>query len=230
MEELKTIKKSKIISAVISLVIFFIPIFISIARPSLKIIENESSMETIYYDSLNETSCYISLKFNRDVKDGYATIKFFDASHKLLSTNDVSFYSYNKTANSKMPYSINGNVKYFEIVSYSFKADNVISNLLLFGITYTTLLTPAIIVFLFSFRLSYKEYDVNGRKVSVYAGWFNHTLKCDGKIYDEHITELALTPIHLSTTLEDGTNIDVSISLSNIIAVKVNNRLIQPNK
>ena len=79
-----------------------------------------------------------------------------------------------------------------------------------------------------SLFLSYKEYNYFGKQLSVYAGWFHHTLRVNGEVCDEHNTITSWTPIKLSTTLYDGTKIDATITLTNRISLKANDKLL-PN-
>lgn len=77
-----------------------------------------------------------------------------------------------------------------------------------------------------SFLISYKEYNYKDRVISIYAGWYHHTLRIDGELCDEHNTLVSHTAITLSTTL-DGEIIEARITLSNRISVKVNNKLLK---
>ena len=62
--------------------------------------------------------------------------------------------------------------------------------------------------------------------ISVYAGWYQHTLRINGKLCDEHNTLVNFTPIQLSTTTGDGIKIEAMISLTNRISIKANDKLI----
>lgn len=42
---------------------------------------------------------------------------------------------------------------------------------------------------------------------------------------DEHNTIMSFTPIYLSCTLEDGTNLQATVSLTNRISLKINDLL-----
>ena len=75
----------------------------------------------------------------------------------------------------------------------------------------------------------YKEYDYKGKKLSVYAGFYHRTLRIDGEKCDEHNTIVAFSPIYLSTTLEDGTKVEATITLTNRVSLKLNDKLLGKN-
>lgn len=83
-----------------------------------------------------------------------------------------------------------------------------------------------ILIFLISsFLYSCKLYEYNGNVIVVYAGHSHHYIKVNGVKMDEYITSISFTPIRLSCTLEDGTNISATVSLTNRISLKINDRL-----
>ena len=88
----------------------------------------------------------------------------------------------------------------------------------------------ALAMFIASLFLSYKQYNYNGATISVYAGWYHHALRINGEIFDEHNTLMSFTPIKLSTTLDNGTVLEATISLSNRIVLKINNRVVKPEQ
>lgn len=204
----------------IVLLIIFIPIIVNACQPTLEIIDDNGYIDT-YYTSLDETSVDIDITFNREVSSGYATVKFYDSSNYLLETKRIYFYGYNERTVENSYTTVNGKVDKYEIVSYEFEPTNSSAFLYI-------LLIFAVPMFIGALLLSYKEYDYNGKKISVYAGWFHHTLRVNGEMYDEHNTLFSWTPVMLSTTLEDGTVLDATISLTNRISLKADNRLIIP--
>ena len=52
----------------------------------------------------------------------------------------------------------------------------------------------------------------------------------DGDLCDEYVSSFTYTPVKLSTTIDHGINIDVTISLSNRITVKAKGKLILPTE
>jgi len=161
----------------------------------------------------------MTLIFNRKVDSGYATIKYYDSSSKLLATDRGYFTAYgSKTADSLLIY-INGCVDSYDIVSYEFEPTFVGGSIYIF-------LPFAIIFFIVSLLLSYREYYYNGQWISVYSGWVHHTLRINGEKCDERNALLHFLPIKLSTTMEDGTKFDATITLTNRITLKANDKLI----
>ena len=116
---------------------------------------------------------------------------------------------------------VDGKVASYDLVSYSFEPASPwwTSLYYIFG-------SPIVITFFISALLiSYKEYEFNEKIISVYAGWYHHTLRIDGELYDEHNTIVSYSPIYLSTTVDDY-YIEARITLTNRISVKVNDKLI----
>ena len=220
MNERKKIKIHRYIWLLITLLIIFIPIIVNACQPELEIVDDNGYISN-YYSSLDKTSVEIDITFNRNVDSGYATIKFYDASNHLLETERAYFYGYDEKTVHNSYISVNGKVDSYEIVSYDFDTTNNSRFLYAF-------LIVAIPMLICSLCLSYKEYDYNGQIISVYAGWFHHTLRVNGELCDEHNTLFSWTPIFLSTTLNDGTVLAATISHANRIALKANNRLITP--
>lgn len=81
-------------------------------------------------------------------------------------------------------------------------------------------------MFISTLLLSYKEYVIDDKIISVYVGFYHHTLRINGEKYDEHNTIMTFTPIRLSTTLENGRKIEVIISLTNRISTKLNDKIL----
>lgn len=84
------------------------------------------------------------------------------------------------------------------------------------------------VIFLFfiaSLLLSCKVYDYNGYEIVVYAGFYHHYIKVNGRKVDEHDTVISFTAILLSCTLNDGTDMQATITMTNRISLKINNQL-----
>ena len=196
--------------------IMIIPTIINSSKPELKVIDYEGYIND-YYSILDETSVTIYIKFNRKVNSGYATIIYYDDANNPLETKKSFFDAYGEKTAKSYEY-ISGKVSSFELKSYNF--DTAFT-----GTWIYFLLFPAIIMLIGSLLLRYREYDYNGKKISVYAGWSHHTLRIDGELCDEHITIMSYTPLKLSTTLDDNIKIEATISLSNRISLKINDKL-----
>ena len=83
-----------------------------------------------------------------------------------------------------------------------------------------------LIVFIFSFCISYKKYYFNDTEIICYAGWEKHLLIINGDLVDEHNTFLSFTPVEL-TYKDDNHEYYMRVSLSNSITVKVDGKLIK---
>lgn len=215
MNEKNKIFTHRIIWLSLTILVILIPIIINACQPRLELLDSDVYVD--YYESLDSTSCDITLYFNRVINNGYATINFYDLNNNLLATVEEYFLSNGKTATNLYSY-IDGNVDSYEIVSYDFEPYSVIFNMHL-------LLIITVPMLIASLLLSYKECKFNGKTISAYAGFYHHTLKIDEELCDEHNTLISFTVIKLNTTDKDGNKIEANISLTNRIAIKVNDKL-----
>lgn len=87
-----------------------------------------------------------------------------------------------------------------------------------------------LLIFICTLCMKCKAYSYNGYQIVVYAGASQHYIKVNGIKFDEHNTWISYSPIYLNCTLDDGTDVDVTISKSNKIALKINNRLYKETK
>lgn len=108
---------------------------------------------------------------------------------------------------------------------FAFEGSDSIAAYIIIQMILLPFVIVAFVIFIMSFFLSYKEYQYNKKTISVYAGYFHHTLRIDGEKYDEHNTLSSFIPIVLSTTLDDGTKLEAKISLTNRITLKINDKL-----
>lgn len=81
--------------------------------------------------------------------------------------------------------------------------------------------------FINSLFIKFKEYNYNEIKIGIYVGFYHHYLKINGIKCDEYNTLFSLTPIKLSTVIENNIKIEATISTSNAVSVKVNDILIE---
>ncbi len=223
--EKKKLLIHRLIWFILLLLGIIIPIIISnIPSKDVEII-NDNGYLNVYYEYLDETNCEIEVTFNCEVDPGYIEVAFYDNSDKLLSKENGYFYSYGNTVSST--FNINGKVDSYEILSYDINASNdmvYMIPLFVFG---------DICVFVFfigSLLLSYKDYKYNSNEIIVYAGWYHHYIKVNGKKIDEHNTLITFTAIPLSCTLDDGTDIKATITMTNRISLKINNQLYTDRK
>ena len=118
MNEKKKLLMHRLIWLSLTILIILLPIIINAFQPKLELIDSECYVD--YYESLDMTSCDITLYFNREVNSGYATINFYDSNNNLIDSIEEYFFSDGKEA-SNLYTSIDGNVDSYEIVSYDFE-------------------------------------------------------------------------------------------------------------
>lgn len=82
------------------------------------------------------------------------------------------------------------------------------------------------LIFVCTLCLHCKTYTFRGNSIVVYAGFCNHYIKANGVKCDEHNTLISFTPIVMSCKLDDGTMLQATISMSNRIALKANDKLL----
>ena len=217
MNEKKKILIHRIIWLSILLIFIFLPIIVINCEPELKMINSEC-----YTDYGNTvTQCEIELKFNREIISGEATVSFYDVNGDLIEIKDVYFFDNGKVV-SEIIY-IDDMVDSYDIISLDFETD---TNNIVFMLYFIPLVA---MIFVITLTLNYKEYDFNGKTIAVYAGVNKHYLKIDDEKFDEHNSWLIFSPLKLSTKLGEN-EIVATISLTNNISLKINNKLYQPKK
>lgn len=182
----------------------------------------DGNIKTTYYSSLNESSCEIQLECNRRVDGATAEICFYATENLTypICTKTVEMFGIGDTLTAYV-HDIPDNVKSFQIKSITIQ-DNI-SCLLIFSCA----CLPALLFFISALLLSCNVYIYNDKKIVVYAGWYHHYILINGEKYDEHNTITFFTPILLSASLDDGSEVKATISLTNRIALKINGKLYQ---
>ncbi len=219
MSEKKRIVFYRIIFLTIILVSFFLPSILTPDESDLELLDSNVIIED-YSDYFDESTVSIELAFNYEINSGYVTIAYYDQFENLLEIEETYCYSLGEYAESYV-LRINGAVDSFEIIDYDFDPVNYFTFMYLF-------LILAIPLFIDSLFLSYKEYFYNGIKISVYAGFFHHTLRINGIKQDEH-SAFFFIKIFLSTSLDGETLVEAKITSFNRIVVKVNGKMIRSN-
>lgn len=82
------------------------------------------------------------------------------------------------------------------------------------------------LIFVCALCLHCKTYKFKDNSIVVYAGFCNHYIKANGVKCDEHNTLISFTPIVMSCKLDDGTMLKATISMSNRIALKADDKLL----
>lgn len=211
MNERKKISRLKKIWGLITLLIIILPIIITFLKPKLTLVssslEKEDSSTTLYE---------LTLLFNQRVDYGDVKIILYDSEGQIVDEITEFFNHSGKEVSSLL--TIDKDFESYVVESYDFEIQYSIFLLyILLGITLP--------IFISTFFIQYKEYKFKGNIISVYAGYTYHFLKINGEIYDEYRELFSLTPIKLNTILDDNTKIEATISTSNHIFLKINDKL-----
>lgn len=211
MNERKKISRLKKIWGLITLLIIILPIIITFLKPKLTLVssslEKEDSSTTLYE---------LTLLFNQRVDYGDVKIILYDSEGQIVDEITEFFNHSGKEVSSLL--TINKDFESYVVESYDFEIQYSIFLLyILLGITLP--------IFISTFFIQYKEYKFKDNIISVYAGYTYHFLKINGEIYDEYRELFSLTPIKLNTILDDNTKIEATISTSNHIFLKINDKL-----
>lgn len=214
-------KKRIVIHRIIWLVILVLNIYLPTMLPrynlGFKLLGSNCYYE---YDShTGYSDCELVLTFNKSISSGSVVVSFYDSSNNLIDTRTAYFLESGKVVKEELQY-IHGNIASYELGYADFYPEYLDYVYILYYF-----IPFSFILFICSLLLSYKEYTYKGKTISVYAGFYHHTLRVDGVKFDEHNTLASYTPIQLSCTLENGDNIQATISLTNRIALKINNNL-----
>lgn len=202
------------------MLIILLPIIIDKVQPELKLISDSGTKD--YYVTLNKSYFNITLRFNREVVNtGYVIISFYDNSNQLVDIKKDEFFTGHDSlgfyANGRI--CVDGNNAYsYKIVDYKFETK--------FNSYIYAFLIPVAIMCIKALLLSYREFVYDNKIISVYSGWFHHILKVDGVKKSEHNSILFNNPMILSTILDDGTKLEATISLTNRITLKANDKLV----
>lgn len=149
------------------------------------------------------------------------TVAFYDIDGNLLYQKSNFFIGYGKIVSDN--FFIEGEVDSYEIISYTATYSSDVIIILVPVFIYFDIVIFAFLIS--SLLLSYKNYQYAGNEIIVYAGWYHHYIKINGTKVDEHNTIMNFTAISLSTTLDDSTKLVATISLTNRIALKINDKL-----
>lgn len=214
MNEKKKILRYRIIGLSILLAFILIPTIVIACEPEPKLINSECYENGYNYE--------VKLTFNREVDyGGEAEVAFYDINGNLIGIENLYFFESGKVVTGIA--FLYEEVDSYEIVSIDF--DNPFN-----FITIMYYFVPVVLIgFVLTLCVRYKEYDFNGKTISVYAGVNKHYLKIDDEKFDEHNSWLIFSPLKLSTKLGEN-EIIATISLTNNISLKINDKLYQPKK
>ena len=181
------------------------------------------------------TNYTLTLSFNNKEVSGTVTVSFFNSSGVKLETCKKEFYAAEKNATVRF-YSIEGVVKSYNIDSLNIESDPASSPTASRGVLKTRILQKlfeasikitavALVLFVMTLLQSCKVYGYKGNVIIVYSGWFRRYISVNGVKLDEHNTVINLMPIYMSAVLYDETRLNVTITLTNRISLKINDTL-----
>lgn len=202
--------------------------FIDGPPKKLEIKEDYGSIND-YDESLDKTRYYISIlceqTFNSSANFANAKVAFYDADGNMLEETETTFSGTEGFLSAELV--VNGKVAYHKITDYDIKAVKNLRRPL-----FAALLTLALSFlgrdmfilgfFIASLFLSYKEYEYNGNKIVVYAGWYHNYIKLNGTKISEQNTLMPFQVITLSCKSNEGDDIQATISMTNKISLKIN--------
>lgn len=221
MEEKKFININRIIFLAILLLNVFLPIILSNCQTALELVD--SNLYCDYDENTGYSNCELELIFNKNISSGSVEVYFYDESDNLITSETAYFFETNSVVVDEITY-INGNVASYELNYLDFNAE---SEFLDFAYLFYCFIPVTILLFIQSLLLCYRKYEYNGQTIEIYAGYYNHYIKVNNEKYDEHKTLATFSPIMLSCTLDSGEKIQATISLTNRVSLKINDKLLQ---
>ncbi len=222
--EKKKILIHRIIWLSILILGIIIPIIIKFAPAKNVNIISDNGYINNYYEYLDETSCEIEVVCDKNVDYAYITVAFYDVNDNFLGEETGYFWGYDNIISST--FYIDGKVDSYEILDYNIQiADNSYVWIMLFS--FIDIFSFAF--FIASLLLSYKEYEYNGNIIVVYAGFYHHYISVNKIKVDEHNTLITWSPIYLSSNIDDA-QLNATITLTNRISLKINNKLYNKRK
>lgn len=215
----------RLIYFVLLIISLLLTIFLKPIHPQLEIIDENVTIDD---ESIGTMTCSVSVTFNQEVESGYITLAFYDENGKQLETTREYFSGYGETVTSSYII-VNGKADSYEILSFEMNlpSDDLFLTLkLCIGIVVCAVFFA---LFISSLFFNCKQFELDNRKIVVYAGAYRHYLKIDGEVFDEHNTLTTHVPIVLSTVY-NGHLIQATISLTYRIALKIDNKLVRRKK
>lgn len=216
-------KRFMLINRITFFVILVLNIVLPILLPNFQT-ELELLDSNVYYEydeEWNYSECEVELIFNKSISSGSVIIYFYDVNGDLIDTSTAYFTETGDIVYDEILY-IEGKIDSYELDNLDFNAE-----LEFFDFVYLLyyFIPVTLLLFIYSLLLSYRKYEYNNLEIEVYAGYYNHYIKINGEKFDEHKTLSSFTPIVLSCTLDSGEKVQVTISLTNRITLKINDKL-----
>ena len=224
--EKEKILTQRIIWFIILLIGVIITVAIATTHPGYAKMIDSNCYIGEYYESLDSTTCELEVTFDTEVSSGYVTVAFYNDRNKLIENKTSDLYGYGKTLSAT--FYVDGKADSYKIIDCWAEISKYPTYMA--TLVFVIIDIVAFAFFICSLLLSCKIYKYNNCKILVYAGWYHHYIKVNGVKTDEHNTFVSFVPIYLSCTLDDGTDIDATISMTNRIALKINNMLYTKTK
>lgn len=221
MKEKRFINFNRIIFLAILLLNIFLPIILSNRQTELELVD--SNLYCDYDENTGYSNCVLELIFNKNISSGSVEVYFYDESDNLITSETAYFFETNSVVVDEISY-INGNIVSYELDYLDFNAE---LEFLDFVYLFYYFIPVTILLFIQSLLLCYRKYEYNGQTIEIYAGYYNHYIKVNSEKYDEHKTLATFSPIVLSCTLDSGEKIQATISLTNRVSLKLNDKLLQ---
>ena len=219
MKEKKFININRIIFLAILLLNVFLPIILSNCQTALELVD--SNLYCDYDENTGYSYCELELIFNKNISSGSVEVYFYDEFDNLITSKTAYFFENNSVVVDEITY-INGEVASYELDYLDFNAE---LEFLDFVYLFYYFIPVTILLFTKSLLLCYKKYEYNENVIEVYSGYYNHYIKINNEKYDEYKTSFSYSPIILSCTLDTGEKMQATISLTNQVSLKINDKL-----
>ena len=217
----------RIFWGILVLVGSFLPSIIEWIKPDLDIVNHECFISNYYegseyWDYTDEaTTCEIEVEFNRDIEYCELEIEFYDEEQKYLETENIFCFAEGNIAINSYIY-VDGCVDSYEVVGWEAEYET-------FWYPYLSLILT-LPIFVQALTLNYREIYYDGKRISVYAGFYYHRLMVNDEIVSEYNSFDSFKAIFLHATVdwedESSDVIDVTINSLNRISLKINDKIV----
>lgn len=211
----------------IGIAMFFITAFVILQ--SVSVVSDKLTV-TEYNEKADFTRFDYEITFDKAVDMGAVTVEIYDDENQLIRTQLRLFFNSEDNVRTLVsPTVVQGKIGYCKVVEWS---DIRVSKTTKY-IAWSVLIVIDLImlaIFIASMFLNSKTYIYDDKEIVVYAGWFNYYIKVDGQLLDKCKAVCRRSAINLSCTLQDGAEINSTISFSKRIALKINGELVNEIK
>lgn len=221
--------KGVLIVKIIAVVVWFVSLFFPTIYKEIEKVEMKD-FNQIAHEGQTATKYYFEVEFTKEVESGSITMGFYDEEGQLLFSQSVPFEN-NKS--NKVVISVESeNFETFaeSLVDYKFDGATITTKS---ASTVEKVMYPASImlavVLVFVLRIRYKEYEVEGKNVQIYAGILNHTVYVDNiQAYSERYL-LTNKKTVLAVPLSETQEMEIIFRANNRIETMTRNRPVVEN-